>query len=246
MNQVKTEGYAVLGQHESSILGLGFQGTTALAGKRLTAATTADPTLAARGIKTPEYKPERRVAQTRETLESSSMMPSGREGGKQYDLAEHNAQARQAFDTSATAAASLGREGGTAMPFSPGGGAPSARRDDRGPMRSDDRNLIRSGGSERSKSKRVEEEIGVGLVLLSASMDGSVRAWETLGKSEKYCMRHPAAEEVTTMLVLPGGSILVTGETQSVAALGTSGTARTRSLHACRTWQRRDRRTMPR
>lgn len=48
--------------------------------------------------------------------------------------------------------------------------------------------------------------------VLSASMDGVIRAWETLGKSEKYRMRHPEGVEVTSMLVLPGGSVLVTGE----------------------------------
>lgn len=61
-----------------------------------------------------------------------------------------------------------------------------------------------------------EEDAGLGPVVLSASMDGTVRAWETLGKSEKYRMRHPVGEEVTSMLVLPGGSVLATGETQAL------------------------------
>ena len=76
-----------------------------------------------------------------------------------------------------------------------------------------DREQPRSRGSERGTNKGgAEEETGLfGLVLLSASMDGSIRAWETLGKSEKYCMRHPASEEATTMVVLPGGSVLATG-----------------------------------
>lgn len=63
-----------------------------------------------------------------------------------------------------------------------------------------------------------EEEVVTEPVLLSASMDGVIRAWETLGKSEKYRMRHPAGVEVTSMLVLPGGSLLVTGETRKLVA----------------------------
>lgn len=62
-----------------------------------------------------------------------------------------------------------------------------------------------------------EEDVGFGLVVLSASVDGTISAWEMLGKSEKYRMRHPAGVEVTSMLVLPGGSVLVTGEFKVVA-----------------------------
>lgn len=58
-----------------------------------------------------------------------------------------------------------------------------------------------------------EESAGFGLVVLSACIDGSVKAWETLGMSEKYRMKHPTGDEVTSMLILPGGSILATGET---------------------------------
>lgn len=57
-----------------------------------------------------------------------------------------------------------------------------------------------------------EDEASFGLVVLSASVDGTISAWEMLGKSEKYRMRHPAGVEVTSMLVLPGGSVLVSGE----------------------------------
>lgn len=57
-----------------------------------------------------------------------------------------------------------------------------------------------------------EDEVSFGLVVLSASMDGTISAWEMLGKSEKYRMRQPAGVEVTSMLVLTGGSVLVTGE----------------------------------
>lgn len=64
--------------------------------------------------------------------------------------------------------------------------------------------------------KKNEEEAGFGLVVLSASLDGTIRAWETLGNSEKYRMRHPIGEEVTSMLVLPGESILATGEITSL------------------------------
>lgn len=56
------------------------------------------------------------------------------------------------------------------------------------------------------------EAAGFGLLVLSASVDGTITAWETVGKSEKYKMHHPQGEEVTSMLVLPGGSVLATGE----------------------------------
>ena len=173
---MKTEGYALLGQHESTILGLGFQGTP-FAGRRPTAAST-DHTLAAGDVKTVERN----------------------------NKLNHGTQARETTaDTLATAEMTLAREGTPSPPL--------------------DRERMRSRGTERATTKGgVEEEGGaLGLVLLSASMDGSVRAWETLGKSEKYCMRHPATEEVTTMLVLPGGSVLVTGEKRAVATAGLLG-----------------------
>ncbi|CAM9561047.1 unnamed protein product, partial [Hapterophycus canaliculatus] len=72
--------------------------------------------------------------------------------------------------------------------------------------------LERKNGDDRGrKAKEKDEEVGCGLVVLSASMDGVIRAWEMLGKSEKYRMRHTAGVEVTSMLVLPGGTVLVTG-----------------------------------
>lgn len=71
--------------------------------------------------------------------------------------------------------------------------------------------------SEVVETEGGEEEACFGLVLLSASMDGVIKAWEMLGKNEKYSMRHPGGVEVTSMLVLPGGSILVTGEIRLLA-----------------------------
>lgn len=68
-----------------------------------------------------------------------------------------------------------------------------------------------------SATEDEEETAGVSLVVLSACIDGSVRAWETLGMSEKYRMEHPVGEEVISMLVLPGGSILATGETETLS-----------------------------
>lgn len=68
---------------------------------------------------------------------------------------------------------------------------------------------------EQEEGDGKDEEAGFGLVVLSASMNGVIRAWETLGKSEKYCMRHSGGVEVTSMLVLPGGSVLVTGKTRT-------------------------------
>lgn len=159
----------MIGLHESTILGLGFQGTAIAGLRRPPPGNTDHKTLTTSDIKTKEHNSK----------------------------LHHDTQVREreTADTLATAAMTLARE--------------------ETPLNHDDRGRIMSRGSERGTKKGSveEEEVGLlGLVLLSASMDGSVRAWETLGKSEKYCMRHPASEEVTTMLVLPGGSVLVTGE----------------------------------
>lgn len=62
-------------------------------------------------------------------------------------------------------------------------------------------------------------EVGSGLMVLSVSVDGAVRIWETLGKSEQYRMQHPSGVEVTSILVLPGGFILATGEDGAPAPL---------------------------
>lgn len=56
-----------------------------------------------------------------------------------------------------------------------------------------------------------EEDNLPGLVVLSACVDGTIRAWEALGMSEKYCMQHAPGEEVMSMLVLPGSSVVATG-----------------------------------
>lgn len=57
------------------------------------------------------------------------------------------------------------------------------------------------------------QENDIGLSVLSVSMDGKISAWETVGESEKYQMQHSQDEEVASMVVLPGGRILATGET---------------------------------
>lgn len=74
---------------------------------------------------------------------------------------------------------------------------------------------LQQGGSGAETGDDEEEggrEEGFGLVVLSSCVDGTVRAWETLGMSEKYRMRHPRGEEVSSMLVLPGGCVMATGK----------------------------------
>lgn len=168
--QVKAGGSTLIGRHDDSIVGLGFQEAAAFTFGRDTyntglAETTAD-------ITTEGFKPEDKALVAVEAASGS--------GG--------------------TPATKRGRQGGTNRL-----GAQSGRRGAGG--------IERGFGSEADEAK--EEEAGLESVVLSASMDGVVRAWEMLGKSEKYRMRHPAGVEVTSMLVLPGGSVLVTGKTRA-------------------------------
>lgn len=51
------------------------------------------------------------------------------------------------------------------------------------------------------------------LLLVSACVDGTVCAWATYGTAgRKYRLGHPSGDEVTSMIVLPGGFTMVTGE----------------------------------
>ncbi|CAM9333629.1 unnamed protein product, partial [Discosporangium mesarthrocarpum] len=73
-------------------------------------------------------------------------------------------------------------------------------------------------GARKCAGKEAGEEgggRGVGgmessLVVLSASLDGTVRAWEPLGTCERYHMKQPEGE-ITSMEVLPEGVVLATG-----------------------------------
>ncbi|CAM9580963.1 unnamed protein product, partial [Choristocarpus tenellus] len=47
-------------------------------------------------------------------------------------------------------------------------------------------------------------------LLVSSSLDCTVRVWESLGMSEKYCMRQPSGE-IASMTLLQGGSVVATG-----------------------------------
>lgn len=100
--------------------------------------------------------------------------------------------------SSGSGALPLSRRGGEKRPFGQSGGAGGVAK--------------RHESEAEETEEDGEEEVCFGLVLLSVSMDGVIKAWEMLGKNEKYCMRHPGGVEVTTMLVLPGGLTLVTGE----------------------------------
>lgn len=67
--------------------------------------------------------------------------------------------------------------------------------------------------SEGATGKGKGQEDDIGLSILSVSVDGKISAWETMGECEKYQIQHPPDEEVASMVVLPGGRLLATGET---------------------------------
>lgn len=166
--QVKAGGSTVVGRHDESIVGLGFQQAASLAGRDTSSAglaeTTADITTA---------------------------------GSK--------------LDNNASVVEEARGSGGTSVATNKQGGA-NRLGGERGRRRAAGGARGRLDSEPGEATEDGEGEAGFESVVLSASIDGVIRAWEILGKSEKYRMRHPAGVEVTSMLVLPGGSVLVTGE----------------------------------
>ncbi|CAM9120840.1 unnamed protein product, partial [Scytosiphon promiscuus] len=150
---VKTDGGALIGHHDDSIIGLGFQEMSAFAGRRNTPAVDSSP---GPGVMTT-------------TMERNLGSQKPANGVTKND----------------------GMCVATLISHEKDNAAVLCQKHDQ-----------KSAG---------EQEVGFGLVALSASMDGMIRAWEMLGKSEKYRMKHAAGVEVTSMLVLPSGTVLVTG-----------------------------------
>lgn len=161
-DQVKVDGYALLGRHNDSIVGLGFQGK-AFAGRRPSTAFDSNCIATTVTVTKAEYK-----------VKNNELIEDAPTAGEMHKCGDN----RHAAQSSACG--------------------------------------VGVDNSDSALDGCREEEAGFGLVVLSASVDGTVRAWETLGKSEKYRMRHTAGEEVTSMLVLPGGSVLATGENEIV------------------------------
>lgn len=180
----------MIGRHDDGIVGLGFQQAVPFAGRG-----TCDETGLTETTATPDD-----VATTA--------------AGIKLDDDSALVASEEAYGSRGTPAAKPSRQGGVNRP----GGRRSGGRGAAGAARG-------LGGEQEAAAEEDEEggeeggegEAGFESVVLSASMDGVVRAWEMLGKSEKYRMRHPAGVEVTSMLVLPGGSVLVTGEEKNRA-----------------------------
>lgn len=173
--QVKVDGYAVLGRHHDTIVGLGFEGINSSNGRAAAAATT-DPTSIATAIATAAYDVQAAVTADQTTTETTPA--EAKNEGRAEPEKKHSVDI-----------ASRGE-----------GGSRGAAAD-----------VGDNGGNKDREDKDGQEEV-FGLVVLSACVDGTVRAWETRGMSEKYRMRHPSEEEVTSMLVLPGGFVMATGK----------------------------------
>eukprot|EP00903_Cladosiphon_okamuranus_P006728 g6565.t1 len=169
---VKAGGSTLIGRHDGSIIGLGFQHAASLAGRHKCGAGLAETTP---DVTTAGFK-----------LDNNAVVAAGvREGG----------------GTPVTANLEEGANRLVVKSGHPRRGLRDAAGEARGRLDSELGAAKESGEGEA----RFES------VVLSASMDGVIIAWEMLGKSEKYRMRHPAGVEVTSMVVLPGGSVLVTG-----------------------------------
>lgn len=186
---MKADGGTLVGRHDDSIVGLGFQGVPAFTVRR----------------KTPEV--------------DSGDDPGVRTTTKEHELVSEK-PAIDDTDTEGMCLATMSSQHqGNALISDPGHGKTSAcggrekeaSEVDRKEGQEEDRERGEEDKGEENVTEK-EEEVGFGLVVLSASMDGVIRAWEMLGKSEKYRMRHTAGVEVTSMLVLPGGSVVVTGQ----------------------------------
>lgn len=188
--QVKASGSALIGRHDDSIVGLGFQQPSAFAGREVRdnntttlAAATTTPGATATGF----------------DLEDKAVSPVAEEPSGSGGVRATKPGRRQGSSASRLGSRRSGRNS------SSGGDAATTL----GSGSSSEPGVAEEDGEEEEEE---EEEVALETVVLSASMDGIVRAWEMLGKSEKYRMRHPAGVEVTSMLVLPGGALLVTGE----------------------------------
>lgn len=177
-NQVKVDGYAVLGRHDDTIMGLSFQGANS-SSRRAAVDAAKDPTSDAANAATAAYK-----LKSVEVAEAGSTTSICKPRTKATNKAERIEVDKRGSEDSASSDGGRGGE-------EPGVGREGGR----------------GGGGDNSD----KEEEGFGPVLLSACVDGTVRAWETLGMSEKYRMRHAPGDEVTSMLVLPGGSVMATG-----------------------------------
>lgn len=187
-DQVKADGGALIGRHADSIVGLGFQGISVFSGRRKTPAVNSgnDPGATTKPI---DHKLRGESPVIEETKTDGMCMATKASGQ------EHNAFLLGQGHGQKTASGGLGKVDTEV---------------DKKEDRQEDQEKMEEKVNDEIKEE--EEEVGFGLVVLSASMDGVIRAWEMLGKSEKYRMRHRSGVEVTSMLVLPGGAVLVTGE----------------------------------
>ncbi|CAN0464501.1 unnamed protein product [Ectocarpus sp. 12 AP-2014] len=190
---VKADSSVLIGRHDESILGLGFQGA-------------------------PAY-PSRRNAPSND----GGIDIAGRAGNmqKHEDRSEKNHVDESKGSCTGVVRTTCNELEGTGLECD-GDKRPTDQRGSHGNVgrvaeihyndteASEEDTKDEEEGEQEEKGGK-EEEASFGLVILSASLNGVIRAWETLGKSEKYCMRHSGGAEVTSMLVLPGGSVLVTG-----------------------------------
>eukprot|EP00752_Nemacystus_decipiens_P009558 g8538.t1 len=200
---VKDGGSTLIGRHDDGIVGLGFQQAEAFAARETRNTTTS---LVEAATAPPDVVTEAVAA-------AAVALPAAAAAGFGLYREDNAVVAEGARGSAGTPpAAEPGRRGGASRP----GGRSSGGRGAAGVARGLDSELdaANEGGEqqqEEEEEKGKKEKAGFESVVLSASMDGTVRAWEMLGKSEKYRMRHPNGVEVTSMLVLPGGAILVTG-----------------------------------
>lgn len=178
---MKVDGYSVLGRHDDTIVGMGFEGAKS-SDRRAAAAAAIDPTFQAGAAAAAAYD----LHAATKVDQDKAVTPSPESNNKGSAHAEKEAHSRST--------SRLGGDARHATPLTPSGGG--SQNDSRG----------------RQEQEEEGEEEVFGLVVLSACVDGTVRAWETRGMSEKYRMRHPIHEEVTSMLVLPGGSVMATGK----------------------------------
>lgn len=166
--QVKVDGYAVLGSHDDTIIGLGFEGINYSNGRTAAAGSTSLTSIASAASS---------PGDTADQTTTETTLASAKHQRRVVVEKKHSVE-----NTSRGERESRGAAGGTS-----------------------------SNGNDKDREDMDEQEQVFGLVVLSACIDGTVRAWETCGMSEKYRMRHPPDEEVTSMLVLPGGVVMATG-----------------------------------
>lgn len=194
INQVKADSSVLIGRHDDSILGLGFQGASAYPSRRNAPSNDGGIDIAGRAGSVQKLEDRSEKQYVDESKGSCT-------GVVRTTCNELEGTGLE-FDSDKRPTDQRGSHGSV-------GGVAEIHNSDTEASEEDTKEEEEEGEQEEEEGK--EEEAGFGLVVLSASMNGVIRAWETLGKSEKYCMQHSGGVEVTSMLVLPGGSVLVTG-----------------------------------